>query len=107
MASKRISPRVTFSSGASGWSISAIGLAIVIMPSWITPTFSKIEVICQATQPAMLTICQASGSAIATVPTSTFPRVHNTSASAPVPVTIAALSEDRQKENRVLSRSER
>jgi hypothetical protein len=55
----------------------------------------------------MLTICQASGSAIATVPTSTLPCVHNTSASAPVPVTIVALSADRQKPNSVLSRSER
>ncbi len=87
--------------------MSVIGRAMVIMPSWITPTFSKIDVICQATQPAMLTICQASGSAIATVPTSTFPRVHKMSASAPVPVTISALSEDRQKPNSVLSRSER
>ncbi len=87
--------------------MSAIGRAMVIMPSWITPTFSKIEVICQATQPAMLTICQASGSAMATVPTSTLPRVHRTSASAPVPVTIIALSVERQKPNRVLSRSER
>ena len=55
----------------------------------------------------MLTICQASGSAIATVPTSTLPCVHSTSASAPVPVTIMALSDDRQKPNSVLSRSER
>jgi hypothetical protein len=70
-------------------------------------TFSKIEVICQATQPAMFTICQASGSAIATVPTSILPCVHKISASAPVPVTIVALSEDKQKPNRVLSRSER
>jgi hypothetical protein len=73
----------------------------------LLPIFSKIDVICQATQPAMLTICQASGSAIATVPTSTLPCVHNTSASAPVPVTIVALSADRQKPNSVLSRSER
>ena len=55
----------------------------------------------------MLTICQASGSAIATVPTSTLPCVHSTSASPPVPVTIMALSVDRQKLNSVLSRSER
>src|SRR6266446_10795620 len=57
---------------------------MVIIPSWITPTFSKIDVTCNATQPPMFTICHASGSAMATVPTSTLPRVHNTSASAPV-----------------------
>ena len=98
---------MTSRSGASGRSVSVIGRAIVIMPSWITPMFSKIEVICQATQPAMLTICQASGSAIATVPTSTLPWLHSTSASAPVPVTIMALSVDRHSPNTVLSRSER
>src|SRR5262249_2303196 len=67
----------------------------------------EIDVTCNATQPAMLTICHASGSAIATVPTSTLPRDHKISASAPVPVTMVALSEDRQKLNSVLSRSER
>ena len=87
--------------------MSVIGRAMVIMPSWITPTFSKIDVTCNATHPPMLTICHASGSAMATVPTSTLPRVHNTSASAPVLVTIVALSEDRQKLNSVLRRSER
>jgi hypothetical protein len=80
---------------------------MVIMPSWITPIFSKIDVTCRATQPATFTICQASGSAIATVPTSTFPCVHSTSASPPVPVTIMALRVDRQKLNSVLRRSER
>ena len=98
---------MTSSAGASGLSVSAIGRAIVIMPSWITPIFSKIDVICHATQPAMFTICQASGSAIATVPTSTLPCVHSRSASPPVPVTIIALSVDRLRPNSVLSRSER
>jgi hypothetical protein len=63
-------------------------------------------VTCQATQPEMLTICQASGSAIATVPTETCPRVHNNSASAPVPVTIRALSDDNASPSSVLSRSD-
>ena len=87
--------------------MSVIGRAMVIIPSWITPTFSKIDVTCNATQPPMFTICHASGSAMATVPTSTLPRVHNTSASAPVLVSMVALSEDRQKLNSVLRRSER
>ncbi len=79
---------------------------MVIMPSCTTPIFSKMAVTCQATQPEMLMICQASGSAIATVPTVTCPRVHSTKASAPVLVTMRAFSNDRQRPNRVLSRSE-
>ena len=55
-------------------SASVIGRAIVCMPSCTTPMFSKMSVTCQATQPAMLTICQASGSAVATMPTLTWPR---------------------------------
>ena len=69
--------------------------------------FSKISVIRIATQPAMLMICHDSGSAIATVPTSTLPWTHSAIATAPVPVTSMALSVDRQKLNSVLSRSER
>ena len=63
-------------------------------------------VTCQATQPETLTICQASGSAIATVPTETCPRVHSDSASAPVPVTIKALSDDSASPSSVLRRSD-
>src|SRR5262249_53509630 len=37
-SSNLISPRVTLSAAASGWSVSVIGRAMVIMPSWITPT---------------------------------------------------------------------
>jgi len=87
--------------------VSVIGRAMVIMPSWITPTFSKMLVTCQATQPEMLRICQASGSAIATVPTSTCPCAQSTSASVPVLVTIRALRNERQSPNSVFSRSER
>ena len=105
-SSNAISPRDTASAGASGRSVSVIGCAIVIMPSCTTPTFSKMLVTCQATQPDMLTICQDIGSAIATVPTSIWPRVHSTSASAPVLVTIMALSDDSVSPNSVLSRSE-
>ena len=43
------------------------------MPSCTVPTFSKIEVTLQATQPDMLVICQDSGSAVATVPSSMRP----------------------------------
>jgi hypothetical protein len=51
-------------------------------------------------------ICQASGNAIATVPTSTAPRAHSTSANAPVPVKSSALRLDSKSANSVLSRSE-
>ena len=68
--------------------------------------FSKISVTRMATQPAMEMICHDSGSAIATVPTSTLPCVHSQIASAPVAVTSMALSSDSRNENSVLSRSE-
>ena len=50
------------------------------MASCTTPTFSKIDVTLSDTQPAMLETCQASGSAIATVPTLTEPRIHSQTA---------------------------
>ena len=68
--------------------------------------FSKISVTRIATQPAMEMICHDSGSAIATVPTSTLPWTQSQIAMPPVPVTSIALSVDRQKLNSVLSRSE-
>jgi len=73
MSLNSIWPRGTVSVAASGLSVSAIGRAIVIMPSCTTPMFSKISVTRIATQPAMLMICHASGNAIATVPTSILP----------------------------------
>ena len=79
---------------------------MVIMPSCTTPIFSKMAVTCQATQPEMFTICQASGSAIATVPTETCPCAHSSSARPPVDVTITAFSDDSESPNSVLSRSE-
>ena len=91
---------------ASGLSVSAIGREIVIMPSCTTPMFSKISVTRIATQPAMEMICHDSGSAIATVPTSTLPWTQSHTASPPVPTTSMALSVDRQKLNSVLSRSD-
>jgi hypothetical protein len=57
-------------SRAPGRSCMACGTAIVCMPSCTTPTFSKMPVTSQLTQPATLAICQASGSAVATVPAS-------------------------------------
>jgi hypothetical protein len=59
----RISPRGTSSSRASVLSTSACGTAIVSMPSWTMPMFSKMPVTSQLTQPETLAICQASGSA--------------------------------------------
>ena len=46
------------------------------MPSCTVPMFSKIEVTLRATQPAMLVICQASGSTIATEPNVMRPTLH-------------------------------
>src|ERR1043166_4783058 len=46
------------------------------MPSCTTPTFSKIAVTSQLTQPAALAVCQASGSAVATMPALTLPCAH-------------------------------
>ena len=55
------------------------------MPSCTMPIFSKIEVTLRATQPAILVICQASGSAIATAPTGMRPPLHSQIASDAVP----------------------
>jgi sugar lactone lactonase YvrE len=52
-------------------------------------------------------IAQPSGSAMPRGTTTPFARVHRTTAIGPVPVTIRALSVERQKLNKVLSRSER
>ena len=46
------------------------------MPSCTVPMFSKIEVTLRATQPAMLVICQDSGSTIATDPSVMRPLLH-------------------------------
>ena len=46
------------------------------MPSCTVPIFSKIDVTLRATQPAMLVICQDSGSTIATDPTEMRPLFH-------------------------------
>ena len=70
------------------------------------PMFSKISVTRIATQPAMLMICQESGSAMATVPTPTRPCTHKAMAMPLVPATSMALSVLRLKPNKVLSRSE-
>jgi len=56
-----------------GESLSAIGRAIVIMPSCTTPMFSKMSVTCHATQWEALMIWVVMGSAMATVPTLTWP----------------------------------
>ena len=65
------------------------------MPSCTVPIFSKIDVTLRATQPAMLVICQDSGSAIATEPTAIRPALHCQTASAAV-VTISDAFIDRQ-----------
>ncbi len=75
------------------------------MPSWTVPTFSKIEVTFCATQPAMLEICQASGSAVASPPTPIRPAVHSHTPIAPVPTSKAALSTESVMPNSVMRRN--
>ena len=70
--------------GVRRLSTSVCGRAMVSMPSCTTPTFSKMPVTCQATQPEAATICVVIGSAMATVPTPTWPRRQSTMAKAPV-----------------------
>ncbi|MNG38219.1 hypothetical protein D3C84_1258360 [compost metagenome] len=43
------------------------------MPSCTVPMFSKIDVTSQLTQPAAVTVCHASGNAVATAPASIAP----------------------------------
>ena len=62
------------------------------MLSCTTPRFSKIEVTLKATQPEMLAICQAIGSAVATAATSIAPSVQSQTATAAMAVIIAAFS---------------
>ena len=80
----RISPPVTCSSAASGWSGICRGTSIERMPSCTVPIFSKIEVTLRATQPAMLFSCQASGMAVATAPMAICPADHCHSATAAI-----------------------
>ena len=55
------------SSGARARTIDAeCGTAIDCMPSCTVPMFSKIDVTSQLTQPAAVTVCHASGNAVAT-----------------------------------------
>ena len=74
----RISPCGTSSSRALAWSTSVCGTAIVSMPSCTMPMFSKMPVTSQLTQPDTLAICQASGSAVATMPGPIAPWLHST-----------------------------
>ena len=61
------------------------------MPSWTMPTFSKIPLTSQDTQPAMFAICQASGSTVATTAGATEPLAHSVTPIAAVPTTSIAL----------------
>ena len=66
------------------------------MPSCTVPMFSNTAVTLRATQPAMLVICQASGSAIATAPTAMRPALHCQIATLAVP-TISERVHQRQR----------
>ena len=73
------------------------------MPSCTTPTFSKIAVTSQLTQPAALAVCQASGSAVATTPALTVPCAHSKRPMAAVPTSSAAFSAVSQNWKRVIT----
>ncbi len=95
------------SCSGTAWSRSGIcrGTAIERMPSCTTPTFSKMPVMFCATQPAMLEICHASGSAVATVPTGTRPARQASIASSPVPTTMVAFIKASVTLHSVISRN--
>jgi hypothetical protein len=66
------------------------------------PTFSKIEVTSQLTQPAALTVCQASGNAVATCPASIAPPTQSVIPMPAVLTSSNALSTVRQVWKRVI-----
>jgi len=74
------------------------------MPSWTTPTFSKIEATSQLTQPATFEICQTSGSAVATVPAPIVPSAHSHSPIVAVPASSAEFSSASTTMNAVVVR---
>ena len=72
------------------------------MPSCTVPMFSKIDVTSQLTQPAAVTVCHASGNAVATTPASTMPRPHSVRPIAAVLTSSSAFSTVKQVWNRVI-----
>ena len=80
------------------------GTAMEPIASCTTPMLSKIEVTLNATQPEMLAICHAIGSAVATAPRPISPRVHSHTATAAVAVIMAAFSVASAKPFSVTSR---
>ena len=85
----------------------ARGTAMDFIPSWTTPTFSKIPVMLNATQPDMLAICQASGRAMATVPTGAPYDAHSHTATAPMLTTRLAFINESVSEKAVIRRCDR
>ena len=74
------------------------------MPSCTTPTFSKIAVTSQLTQPAAFAVCHASGNAVATIAALTVPSIQSARPMAAVPTSSAALSTVSQIKKRVIIR---
>jgi len=95
---------ITRNAGAPGRSTKVCGTAIVCMPSCTTPTFSKIPVTSQLTQPATLEICQARGKAVATSPAPTCPWAHSVMPIAAVPTNSSAFITDSVAMKRVVTR---
>ena len=73
------------------------------MPSCTVPTFSKMPVTSQLTQPAALAVCQASGSAVATTPALTAPCAQSAMPIAAVPTRSSAFIAVSEIMKRVMS----
>ena len=86
-------------------SVSVCGRAMVSMPSCTTPIFSKMPVICKATQPEAATICMVIGSAMATTPTAICPLRQSQMAKAPVKVISSAFKMVSDSPSSVLMRN--
>ena len=74
------------------------------MPSCTTPTFSKMPATSHDTQPAVLVICQASGSAMANTPTSSRWACHSHRPTAAVATSNSAFISHSVQMNRVTIR---
>ena len=72
------------------------------MPSCTTPTFSKIAVTSQLTQPAAFAVCHASGNAVATIAAVTAPCAQSVRPITAVPTSSAAFSTVSQIKNFVI-----
>ena len=102
-----MAPLVITSAFAASRSRIVRTVAMDLMPSCTVPICSKMVVILPATHPDMDTICHASGSAMATIPTARSPVDHSTIDRPPTLTSITALMAVSVKLNNVISRNSR